>query len=114
MACTFCNSYCEGACFPLHQIRQRTFPEIFNPQFTREKQARGFAAVLKAFQIRSYPGPHLSVLITYARDMAGRKTIDRALQLLDDPFIVEVAEKMAAQGFKERDKFKIGKREVIV
>ena len=113
MSCRYCRTTCEGACLPLEQIRVKTFPTIFDPAFTREKQARGFATVIKAFQLRNYAAEPVGALIDLARQKAGKKTIARALEMLDDPFICEVAQRMAEFGFKEREPFKLHRKEII-
>jgi len=113
MSCRYCLTNCEGACLPLEQIRVKTFPTIFDPAFTREKQARGYAAVLKAFQIRNYSEASLAVLTSLATERAGKKTVARALEMLDDPFICEVAQRMAEFGFREREPFKLHRKEII-
>lgn len=71
--------------------------------------------MVKAFQIKGYEPELLEVLHKFAREKAGKKTVDLALTMLEDPFICSVAQRMADLGFRAREPFKINtkKTEVI-
>ena len=103
MSCKFCHKACMSACLPLEQVRVKSFPAIFDPAFTREKQARGYACVVKAFQLKGYEPHLLDSLHAFAIKASHRKTVARALEMLDDPFIVGVAQEMASKAFKIRE-----------
>lgn len=112
MSCKFCATSCGAACLPLEQVRVVTFPRIFDPSMARARQARGYASVVKAFQLKGY-GPELEALHRFAIERAGKKTVALALSMLSDPFICEVAQRMADLGFREREPFANPGKKVI-
>lgn len=104
MACKFCGQGCMTACLPLEQARVVTFERIFVPSYTRERQARGYAMLIRAFMMKGYQPELLEALHGFARKReGGKKTVARALELLYDPFIESVAADMAANGFVKRE-----------
>jgi len=103
MSCKFCGKPCSSACLPLEQARVKSFPTIFDPTYARERQARGYAMIVKAFLIKEYEQPLIDNLNKFAIAVAGKKTVARAMELLDDPFVTEIAERMAQKAFKERE-----------
>jgi hypothetical protein len=99
-----------SACLALEQTRVVTFKKIFDPSFTREKSARGYASIVKAFIIKGYEDYKIQRLHEFAVKASHKKTVARALELIDDPFITKVAQEMADKGFRLRE----SKHEVII
>lgn len=103
MSCKYCGLPCRSACLSLEQARVLTFPRIFEPSYTRERQARGYAMIRKAFMAKGYSDTQLLALDRFATEKAGRKTVARAIELLDDDFVCQIASRMAEKGFKSRE-----------
>lgn len=128
MACIICDKYCGGAHAAMWQIVTRTYSVIFRPEYTRERMARGLASVIVSFRLRGYHDWEISRMLDRAPKDCDRKTRARAEEmaraamnptLADDTtrkqaiaagkaspgylpaFVREVAETMAAGGFKD-------------